>query len=469
MTFCDRVMSHYRTKSLRTLLSILFGTAIVVSLVYPVSAQEANQSSWRVLPFSGKFANLNPGTPLAEKTHVRKVTLPAEKTHIRKVLAGNEPVTDRFDDYFKAYFFPLMTQPEELGNVAKLRQSFFREYFARTKLPAVRLQLTTLALRYARGLAGHDQRRGNFHPAVRYNAMMMIGDLNEKDAVRIGGGKGPADPLPAALDILLAELTSPTQIDAVRIAALTGILRHVRLDQFRNDDRRIPAATRQEIVETIVAVVNQKDPPQGRTADGQYWMRRQAVDILGALGTAGDRGVVALALAKIIQDKDARLLLRCESANALGHLRGMKLDPEAAGRSLGTLALDAMAAEIDKLNGTTPDIQAAVRCLRYELHCILQGLGDAEKGTGLIGLAKGNQQTYLGGVIKAINATQVEWDNEWSNAIELADKLADKRRDLQRAVGSAAPEKAPATDTPADEGPGTTVEAEPDAVDDFPN
>ena len=56
--------------------------------------------------------------------------------------------------------------------------------------------------------------------------MLLIGELNEKDAFL--GGEIPV-PLSAAVPVLVAAVESPDQIDAVRVAAMAGLFRHVRL------------------------------------------------------------------------------------------------------------------------------------------------------------------------------------------------------------------------------------------------
>ena len=60
----------------------------------------------------------------------------------------------------------------------------------------------------------------NYHPAARYNAMLIVGELNDKEAVK--GGSSPTAPEPSAqaLIAMLKELDSPTQIDPVRVACL---------------------------------------------------------------------------------------------------------------------------------------------------------------------------------------------------------------------------------------------------------
>ena len=60
---------------------------------------------------------------------------------------------------------------------------------------------------------------GPYHPAVQVNAMLMIGELNSVEQ--------PPTPLPEALDAMIAAVQDTKLSDAVRVAALVGIERHV--------------------------------------------------------------------------------------------------------------------------------------------------------------------------------------------------------------------------------------------------
>jgi len=189
---------------------------------------------------------------------------------------------------------------------------------------------------------------GNYHPAVKVNAMLVIGDLNERDTTL------PTEqpvPLPAALPLLLQAVNDPDQLDAVKVVALLGIIRHATLnaelgigDQNLRDTQLVPA---------MLQLATTKVQP-GRSAEGHAWMRMLAMEALAAAGVLGDEtdpGKVPRALADIVAEKEASMLTRCAAARALGKLTypaGLDLDPVALGVSLGQLAAEACAAELER-------------------------------------------------------------------------------------------------------------------------
>jgi len=197
--------------------------------------------------------------------------------------------------------------------------------------------LNAITLQYAKGMA-----TGNFHPATRVNAMLMIGQLNAKEAPSISV---PPDPLPAALPVLVAAVADEKQIDAVKVAAMVGIFRHAELGAISS-----PSA-QTAVLKAVVALLN-APRPAGRSAAGDAWMRRQAARILATLRIGNSSAVVA-ALAKTVADKRLPLSTRCAAAEALGRLDyrgagGVNFTPTAA--ALRQLTIEVCAAETEPIS-----------------------------------------------------------------------------------------------------------------------
>jgi len=70
-----------------------------------------------------------------------------------------------------------------------------------------------------------------------------------------------------------------------------------------------------------VKLVNEKQPPEGRSQAGHDWMRRRAVEVLGTLGSPGQNNSVVTALDGVLTDINSAVSLRCAAAEALGRLR----------------------------------------------------------------------------------------------------------------------------------------------------
>ncbi|MCB9941000.1 MAG: hypothetical protein H6823_22425 [Planctomycetaceae bacterium] len=273
-----------------------------------------------------------------------------------KVLAGRIPADDAgkkiLDEWYVSYFLPSFTLAENRGQLPELRQALVNKDLRSARQPAALAHVRTQVLKY---MTAFVQSPGNyrFHPAVRYNAMLVIGDLNrvEYGARYANNQKAMVpEPLPEALDILIAEYKSPTQIDAVRVAALVGLDRHAKLDLGRPPETRMPGPKKKVIVDEMIALLNSA-PPANRSPEGHTWMQRRAIDILAELGMVGAYPEANTALEKIVADKDAPISLRCTASEALAQWAptNNKVDASAVSRNLGLIAVQACNDELDRI------------------------------------------------------------------------------------------------------------------------
>ena len=198
---------------------------------------------------------------------------------IYRLLRGGEVPADQretFQTYYREYEFGRWTQPGQLHELPARRRDLSNALKTAKTSPA-HDELVALSLKFLGTLAGEAIR----HPAARYNAMLAIGELNQREAE---GSENP-EPLPEALPLLLQAFTDANQIDAVRIAALLGLYRHAAINiadaQFR-DNQLIPA---------MLAFVQSK-AAAGRAPEGHAWMRARAIDVLGVLGQVGQDNAI---------------------------------------------------------------------------------------------------------------------------------------------------------------------------------
>jgi hypothetical protein len=209
---------------------------------------------------------------------------------------------------------------------------------------------------------------GNFHPAVRYNSTLLLGELNSKEAV-IFGNKSPAVPWIKVLLVLLERVVDEKQVDAVRVAALIGIRRHA--------EANLQAAAQDEIITRLLPILSSAPPP-GRSPDAHAWIQRQVIDVLATLGVPGRGGVVTKAIREILVDADQPLPLRCAAAVALAKLQyggNPGFDVREVAGEIGEVGVAACVAELswvkDRIEGRlneleTRDEAAGVRGRRFE-------------------------------------------------------------------------------------------------------
>ncbi len=149
-------------------------------------------------------------------------------------------------------------------------------------------------------------------PHARYMCMLALGDLNAEEPTLVGAGT--VKPMPEALPELHKVIEAEDALAAVKVAALVGILRHAKAGI---DDK----AREKKLVVDLATLVKQTTPPEGETVDGQQWMRRQAIEILGVLKQAGPNNEAIEPLVTALLDKTEPINLRLDAARALGQIK----------------------------------------------------------------------------------------------------------------------------------------------------
>ncbi len=304
-------------------------------------AQEA-ANQYQVLPVHERLRDATPEDRRLKADLDRQVT---------SVLRGDgslndEQIRSRFDTYFNRYYFAILTDPEHLSEWVERRQDFLDRRLGQARSQAAHQHLLNLAMRTMTGIV-----RGNFHPAARYNAMLLIGGLNSSEASTVGDRRPPV-PFINALRFMLDELQDPEQLDAVRVAALNGILRHARIDrQLPQENRRLSGNNAERmIVDAMLGIVGQEEPPEGRSEEGHTWIRRRAMDVLAMLGSGQSR--VVSALEEIVRDESASVALRCTAAEALGRLEypeETNINVVQLAQQLGAVAASACYREVERV------------------------------------------------------------------------------------------------------------------------
>ena len=288
------------------------------------------------------------------------------RSEVTKILASGKFDAGQqqlLENYYRRWVLPRMTIEENYAQLPKLRNDLAIELRRASSGPPLTTAVT-LILETMTKVA-----KANFHPAVRYNAMLLIGDLNERESAN--PTIQPPVPLAAALPVMLEALTDPKQIDVVKIGALVKLERHVRLGIA--DSQWVT----QQLIPALVALAETETPPAGRTPDGHAWMRCKAVELLGLLRTVGPENRVLKTLVRLVGDRKASLLARLAAARALGNLdfTGATGSPSEAGTALGQLALNACGAEMD----ATDQLITSRRNLMESLYSVLIGLGTDEQ------------------------------------------------------------------------------------------
>jgi hypothetical protein len=251
---------------------------------------------------------------------------------------------DQFLEYFSKYYFPTMTQfgPEDLAKLGALRYNLFNQVLWATQNEDLQKDLTTVALEAMTKIAANP----GYHPAVRYNAVLVIGMLDDKYGIAAAGNQRPPKPSKDANGFLIKLISAglagkPAVTPPLMVGALIGLERHAQYHDGL-DAASIEAMT------TAAKTLATTDPPlpdlDGKVAE---WIRIEAANLVAKLGNAAPNNAAHDTLVKVLADNKLTLDGRCEVAALLGlmNYKDAKVDGKTAVDKLLQLAFDVGQAE----------------------------------------------------------------------------------------------------------------------------
>jgi hypothetical protein len=278
--------------------------------------------------------------------------------------AGDEE--KKFEEFYTQSLFPNVTNEANRQSprddvVLKLRSDF--RICERAAANQVFDKLVDLTLDFMAKIAKDNQ----YHPVARMNAMLAIGEVNS----------------PKAIDLLLATVADNSQLDAVRVAAMSDLIHLAGQSAMASPEVAQPVIKR---VKTL-AGFHTKDGPR---ADWIRWMRGQAADILAALGSTGTDNDVPSALLVMVSEKELPIPLRCKAARALSKLNYGGNPPAATPFLVGLVELAR-----DAFSSDQPADRGRVRQVARDVLDGLKPFASSTSSTDQI-LTEGLQKTLQG-------------------------------------------------------------------------
>ncbi len=259
---------------------------------------------------------------------------------MRKIIGAPDRPTDAdtktINSYLVTDYFSKFTKPADGSTLAMLRRDYGNMVRGIGKTPGHDL-LNQRAHDYANRVIGGGSR---FTPMAKYNAMLLIADLNESDV------PGAIKPYMPALGTMAKCLDIPPESDMAYLkqAALIGVTRLA-------EERAIPPNALPKVSDSLLKILLDADPPAGRSASAHNFMRRSAARALAAIGSPGPNNQVVTAMRSIMADQNARLTLRCEMAQYIGQLQipsDAKVDYQDLANLIGHQTLEICEQEIDR-------------------------------------------------------------------------------------------------------------------------
>lgn len=263
------------------------------------------------------------------------IALRQEQSEISRMLRegrfANPAAQVQFDTFYRDYFLARWSAIKDVAKLLDYRKEL-RNNFRLTKSGQVYDHLNTLVLDVMNGFG-----MGNYHPAVRVNAMLTIGDLNSAEPQTLSES---AVPLSEALPILIAAAENAQLPDAVRAAAMVGVVRHAS-SKIRDE------AARRSLAAAMLQLAS-ADVPSGTAAAGREWIAAQAMEVLGLLGLPGENNAAIKAMLKAVSNPKLSYSTRTIAVESIGRLAQAKtatLDPT-EGSAIVQFARDACAEEL---------------------------------------------------------------------------------------------------------------------------
>ena len=351
-------------------LALALGTVVALPVCHSAEAQTpppaAGEAQNPVAPAPSPPAPVAAKAPAPEKPAAPRLNrsygqLPApeneqeysrQRATIQRMLrAGAIPAGEEqfFIDYYRKYALARWTFTDRQHEIAGYRRDLRNDLTTAGRVNrgnnAAHDRLVELVLRFMTTCvdpAVLERPEFNFSPATRFNAILMIGELNQLEAAT--GGRD-AKPLPEAMPVLLDRATDPKQIDAVRLGALIGIRRHCRL---MPENVQVP----RNISTVMIDVLRKKESERVRSPEGQAWLRLIAIQTFADLKGKPGTTAVAKELLNVMAETDSPDFLRYAAAKALGSLNyrnATDLDMNVLLQALGLLAIEVCDEERQRL------------------------------------------------------------------------------------------------------------------------
>jgi hypothetical protein len=254
----------------------------------------------------------------------------------------------QFNEYFTKFYFPAMTRntPSGLADVGKLRVDLFKKYLWGTSNEQLQANLTDLAFKAMMRIVGNQQ-APPYHPAVRYNAILVIGLLDDQYAIDSGAGARPPKPHAnanrAIVQIVNRAATDTRFPPPVVLGAIVGLERHAKYSAALPPDQVTAMSA------ALLKLVNNDKPIQDMNPEAYSWLRLRAASALANLGKPGDNNAVHDAIIKLVGSLKS-FDDRCAAAALLAKLdyKDAKIDGPAATKALFKLAGELSADELKR-------------------------------------------------------------------------------------------------------------------------
>lgn len=293
-----------------------------------------------------------------------------DRFEVLQILRDGTPLSQeqqpKFAEYFNFFVLPPFAMPQKETELPQQRAEI-RKYFATAKIGPPYDELNKLVMNYMQAVILNNPRVKSH--AARYNAVLVIGDLNSFEG-GTRGGKLPK-PLPEALEVLVKLLKDEKQPPYIHIAALIGIQRHAAL----NSSYPIEETAKITIAKAMLQLLQKSQPPATASASGHAYLRATAADILAQFNDSRVNDVLLTAIQKALEEPEAPRAMKMSLCGTVGLIevpKTSKVDLAQLAGSVGRASIAACEEELERTRAQELERQQAVdpdrRRLSYFLH-----------------------------------------------------------------------------------------------------
>lgn len=267
-------------------------------------------------------------------------------------------------EFFGKYLFPAMTQTDNrnISTLGEQRTKFIKDYLGKDVTGNVRTSMINLAMQESQKI--YEDK--DLHPAVRLNAVYILGLLDDVAAVRIDNQiPQPSKAAYAKLGGIVVSNDADKHPDYLKVAALAGLQRHVEIDRLAGG--QIDAGQKRNLLTTLGTLLNKPE-----NDDLSYWLKRRAMQIVGLVGETSSLDTTLA----VINSPDAGMWLKLDAIEAIS-----RLDMTGAGADKCFEASLAVTEYLGKaLESESKMIEAAISKLVFD-NILFQNTDLAKTGT----------------------------------------------------------------------------------------
>lgn len=368
-----------------------------------------------------------------------------DRFQVLQVLRDGTPIPVRqqelFANYFNFFVLPPFAMPQKEGELPQERGEI-RKYFATGKIGMPYDELNKIVLNYMREVILKNPKIKS--QVARYNAVLVIGDLNAFEG-NSSGGKFPK-PLPEALGVLVNLLKDEKQPSYIHVAALVGIQRHASMAS----NYPIEQAAKSEIAKLMLGLLEQSETPEGSSPSGHAYLRVTAAEILAQFNDSKINDALLAAIQKSLDEPNASQPMKMALCGAIAQVdvpKPSKVELAQLAGSVGRAAIEACEAELDRSEQLELERQQQFDPDRRRLGYFLRQADSAFRGmpgknggltTGAEGTPNGSMVAGIGekfaALVKELNDMK---EDDYIDREEMRTKLADLKAALPKQAKTA--------------------------------